>query len=345
MMQMWIVLIFLGQGDTLISVTTRQLGEPVTFTCWLSDSDYSNTRIKWYKQTNGDTLRLITTLMKSTAHPSFEQGFSPSRFAANYTTFKSTLTIFKTFKDDEALYHCAVSTWKTDEWFGTYLSLKDINTRSLNYTVVQWPAVSAPLQPGDSVTLQCSVLPHSQTGSCPSERRVSWFGIRKDTFLGSVIYTDQNLSYSCDKKPDTSSDSKRCVYHFSKNVSSDDSGTYYCALAMCGEIIFGNGTKLEIEVKDGDRWPNDGLLLMCTLVAVSSFAIVITIIRTKGDFWKVDNCSQGKVEKQKQKKEVDKRIYSTVVFGIIKNTRQEEKDAKAVNREKIFGALKPLGVE
>uniref|UniRef100_A0A3B5KNC0 Ig-like domain-containing protein n=1 Tax=Xiphophorus couchianus TaxID=32473 RepID=A0A3B5KNC0_9TELE len=226
---------------SLISVTTGQLGEPVTFTCSLSDSDYSNTRVKWYKQTNGDTLRLITTLMKATTHPLFEKGFSPSRFAANYTTFKSTLTILKTFKEDEALYHCAVSTWNTDEWSGTYLPL--------NYSVVQWPTVSAPLQPGDSVTLQCSVLPHSQTGSCPNERRVSWFGVRKDTFRGSIIYTDQNASYNCDKKPDTSSDSKRCVYHFSKNVNSDDSGTYYCALAMCGEIIFGNGTKLEIEVK------------------------------------------------------------------------------------------------
>ncbi|XP_023184103.1 uncharacterized protein LOC111606908 [Xiphophorus maculatus] len=341
MMHMWIVLIFLDQGDSLISVTTGQLGEPVTFTCSLSDSDYSNTRVKWYKQTNGDTLRLITILMKGNTQSLFEKGFSPSRFSANYTTFKSTLTILKTFKEDEALYHCAVSTWNTDEWSGTYLSLKDINTRPLNYSVVQWPTVSAPLQPGDSVTLQCSVLPHSQTGSCPNERRVSWFGVRKDTFRGSIIYTDQNASYNCDKKPDTSSDSKRCVYHFSKNVNSDDSGTYYCALAMCGEIIFGNGTKLEIEVKDGYRWPNYGVLLMCTLVAVSGFAVVITIIRTKGDFWKVDNCLQEKVEKQKLKKEEDTRIYSTVVFGIIKNTSQEGKDEKAVKREKIYGALKP----
>ncbi|XP_043983736.1 uncharacterized protein LOC122837446 [Gambusia affinis] len=186
------------------------------------------------------------------------------------------------------------------------------------------PTVSAPLQPGDSVTRQCSVLPHSQTGSCPSERRVSWFGVRKDAFLGSIIYTDQNVSYNCDKKPDTSSDSRRCVYNFSKNVSSEDSGTYYCALAMCGEIIFGNGTKLEIEVKDGYRLPNYGLLLMCPPVAVSGFAIVITIIRTKGDFWKVDNCPQGNVEKQKLKKEEDTRIYSTVVFGIIKKEKMQK---------------------
>ncbi|KAF3838700.1 hypothetical protein F7725_010468 [Dissostichus mawsoni] len=33
----------------------------------------------------------------------------------------------------------------------------------------------------------------------------------------------------------------------SKNVSSSDAGTYYCAVATCGEILFGHGTKLDIE--------------------------------------------------------------------------------------------------
>uniref|UniRef100_A0A087XMN9 Ig-like domain-containing protein n=1 Tax=Poecilia formosa TaxID=48698 RepID=A0A087XMN9_POEFO len=261
--------------DSLISVTTGQLGEPVTFTCWLSNSDYSNTRVKWYKQSNGDTLRLITTLMKATTHPIFEQGFSSSRFAANYTTFTSTLTILKTFEEDEALYHCAVSTWNTDEWSGTYLSLKDVNTRSSNYSVVQWPTVSAPLQPGDSVTLQCSVLPHSQKGSCPSERRVSWFGVRKDTFLGSIIYTNENAPYNY---------SKSCVYHFSKNVSSDDSGTYYCALAVCGEIIFGNGTKLEIEVKGKSMIVNKLKLISCCLLFFKNlFLAVVAFISQQSD--------------------------------------------------------------
>uniref|UniRef100_A0A3Q3FQD6 Ig-like domain-containing protein n=1 Tax=Kryptolebias marmoratus TaxID=37003 RepID=A0A3Q3FQD6_KRYMA len=104
-------------------LTTGQLGEPVTFICLCSDGKYSNTRVKWYKQSFGDTLTLITTLMKTTTDPAFEQGFS-SRFAANFATEKSTLTILKTVKEDEALYHCAFSTWKTDQWIGTYLSLK-----------------------------------------------------------------------------------------------------------------------------------------------------------------------------------------------------------------------------
>ncbi|KAM4585868.1 uncharacterized protein V3H82_004860 isoform 2-T2 [Fundulus diaphanus] len=310
-MNIWIILIFIQQGYSMISVTTGQLGEPVSFTCWFSDSDYSNTRVKWYKQSLGDTLRLITTLMKGTTESVLEQGFSPSQFTANYTTFKSTLTILKPVKEDEATYHCAVSTWSRDEWSGTYLSLKDSKTGAMNYTVVQSPTISDPVQPGESVTLQCSVLSGSQMGSCPSEDRVLWFGVRKDTFLGSIIYTDGNTPYECETKSDMSSNSKSCVYHLLKNVSSSDSGIYYCALAMCGEIIFGNGTKLEVE---GSRWSDYSLPLTCTVVAVCGLVCIITIGRT---ICKADNCLEGHVEKQNLKEEEDSLIYTTVIFTLI----------------------------
>ncbi|KAI4881192.1 hypothetical protein NFI96_032134, partial [Prochilodus magdalenae] len=37
-----------------------------------------------------------------------------------------------------------------------------------------------------------------------------------------------------------------CVYKLPKrNLSLSDAGTYYCAVLMCGEIILGNGTKLD----------------------------------------------------------------------------------------------------
>lgn len=30
------------------------------------------------------------------------------------------------------------------------------------------------------------------------------------------------------------------------NISLTDAGTYYCAVAMCGEILFGNGSRINI---------------------------------------------------------------------------------------------------
>lgn len=62
--------------------------------------------------------------MKATTNPSFEQGFPPSRFHANHTKSKSTLTILRTIQEDEATYHCEVSTWSKDQWSATYLNLK-----------------------------------------------------------------------------------------------------------------------------------------------------------------------------------------------------------------------------
>uniref|UniRef100_A0A8C6NIV7 Ig-like domain-containing protein n=1 Tax=Nothobranchius furzeri TaxID=105023 RepID=A0A8C6NIV7_NOTFU len=236
-------------SDSLTSVTRGKVGEAVTFTCQFSDVE--NTRIKWYKQAVGDTLKLITVLMKGTVEPTFEEGISPSRFNATYTTVKSTMTILKTVKEDEAFYHCAISTWKMDYWTGTFLSLKgnSKSSKTVNYTVVQLPRVVDPVQPGDSVTLQCSIISDSQTSSCPSEHCVSWFGVRKDTILENILFTHKNGFQECDSKAEESSSTMSCIYHLSMNVSSSDSGTYYCALVTCGEVIFGNGEKLQIEGK------------------------------------------------------------------------------------------------
>ena len=107
---------------------------------------------------------------------------------------------------------------------------------------------SDPVHPGDSVTLQCSVLSDSENKKCPEEHRVYWFRAGSDESHPSFIYAHGNSGDECEKSPETRSPQK-CVYNFSKNISSSDAGTYYCAVATCGEVLFGNGTKLEIEGK------------------------------------------------------------------------------------------------
>jgi len=91
------------------------------------------------------------------------------------------------------------------------------------------------------MTLQCSVLSDSENEMCPAD--VFWFRDVSQNSHPDIIYTDGNGRNECEKKSDTQ---KRCVYRFSKNISSSDAGTYYCAVATCGEILFGNGTKLGI---------------------------------------------------------------------------------------------------
>ncbi|XP_018549269.1 signal-regulatory protein beta-2 [Lates calcarifer] len=246
MIVLWVTLLVLHHGYSLVPVITVHLGEPVTFTCVLPGTELSNRQFYWFKQNTGDNLKLIVTLWKSTK-PEFTPEFSESRLQVNDHKSFINLTIVKTIQEDEGMYHCAIMEWIKTKWSGTYLSVKGNAQRTSNYTVVQSPTVSDPVRPGESVTLQCSVLSDSQNKTCSGDHSVYWFRAGSDKSHPNIIYTDGNKSNECEKKPDARSPPKSCVYHFSKNISSSDSGTYYCAVATCGEIIFGDGTKLEIE--------------------------------------------------------------------------------------------------
>nr|XP_004553647.1 uncharacterized protein LOC101479346 [Maylandia zebra] len=350
MLHLWIILTLLRQGSALLSVTKCQLGNSVTFTCWFPDLEYSNTRVKWYKQNIGGSLKLITTLMKATEKPTFERGFPQSRFDANSTQVMSMLTIFSTVREDEALYHCAASTWSKDHWNATYLSLNE-NTQS-NYTVVQLPAGSDPVQPGDSVTLQCSVISSSGNSSCPDEHSVHWFGAGSDKSLANIIYTDGKGSDECNKKPESTSSSKSCVYRLSKNITSSDTETYYCALVICGEVIFGNGTKLNIRETGlgtfgGLLKDNTILLLLCAVLVISVMAIgiLIYIIKHNKCDCNASNSLQESIEKRNVKREKDTCIYSAVIFTTIKTDSARKRNTKALERERIYAAVKAFGMD
>ncbi|XP_026186742.1 uncharacterized protein LOC113144729 [Mastacembelus armatus] len=240
MIVLWVTLLLLQQGHTLVPVITVQLHEPVTFTCFLPDKDFIRNGLQWYKQSVGDNLKLILTL-RTNINPTYEPEFSESRFKVKHNQNISNLIILRTSQEDEGMYHCAVRVWNTFTWSGTYLSLKGNTQRTSDYSVVQ-STVSDPVHPGDSVTLQCSVLSDSESDTCPRDHSVYWFRAGSDESHPNIIYTNGNNE--CEKRSDTV---KSCVYHFSKNISSSDAGTYYCAVATCGQILFGNGTKLDID--------------------------------------------------------------------------------------------------
>uniref|UniRef100_A0A3Q3FAN3 Ig-like domain-containing protein n=1 Tax=Labrus bergylta TaxID=56723 RepID=A0A3Q3FAN3_9LABR len=79
--------------------------EPVTLTC--VSPDIKNQRVFWYKQSAGERLKLMVTLM-SYSKPLFETEFSSSLFDANVSENMSNLTILTTTQEDEGMYHCAV---------------------------------------------------------------------------------------------------------------------------------------------------------------------------------------------------------------------------------------------
>ena len=106
-----------------------------------------------------------------------------------------------------------------------------------------------PVYPGDSATLQCSILSESESHMCPGFHKVFLFQVSSTESQPRVIYAHGNSSDKCSGSAEANL-SHKCDYNFSiSNISPFDMGTYYCAVVTCGQILFGKGTKLEIEGK------------------------------------------------------------------------------------------------
>ncbi|XP_065328182.1 signal-regulatory protein beta-2-like [Pelmatolapia mariae] len=261
MIVLWVILLVLHRGYTLVPVTTVQLGETVTIPCNLPAIETIRKEVHWYKQSTGDTLKVIWT-MRESATPEFTPEFNNSRLKVNHHKHFTSLTILKTNQEDEGIYHCGFTEWrKNTEWTGTYLLVKGNTQGTSNYTFVK-----EKVHPGDSVTLQCSVLSNSNRKTCPGGHNVFWFREANPSHP-SIIYTDGNRHHECKKRSETQ---QSCVYRLSKNISSSDSGTYYCAVATCGEILFGNATKQQMAQTAG--------LEFISLVIAIIFLIISVIL-------------------------------------------------------------------
>uniref|UniRef100_A0A674E0T0 Ig-like domain-containing protein n=1 Tax=Salmo trutta TaxID=8032 RepID=A0A674E0T0_SALTR len=223
-------------------VMVTELGGTVTLTCLCSDE--SVTRFIWFKQSFGqEPLHMTSSLyfgQDSYYSNNFNKDFTETkRLGVRRGDYSCNLTISKTEPGDSATYYCSTTDiYELTFGEGTVLIVKESNSMS----VLQQP-VSESVQPGDSVTLNCTT--HTET--CAGEHSVYWFRHGSGESCPGIIYTHGNRSDQCEKSPEAGSPTQSCVYNLPKrNLSLSDAGTYYCAVASCGEILYGNGTKLDI---------------------------------------------------------------------------------------------------
>uniref|UniRef100_A0A3B5L0Q6 Ig-like domain-containing protein n=1 Tax=Xiphophorus couchianus TaxID=32473 RepID=A0A3B5L0Q6_9TELE len=220
--------------NSLVPVVTVQLGDPVTLSCAFLEKFQSTSWLHWYKQSAGDTLKFIVLQQKS-IKPNYQENASTSRIAATNDDKFSNLTIMKTVLQDEGMYHCAHMDWTASTWTGTYLSVK-------GKELILYFLHSDPARPTDSETLQCSVVSQSEDKACSGELSVFWFRTGSGQSYPEIIHSTDKGLRDCENTA-TSNTQKKCSYSFSKNFSSSDKGTFYCAVATCGEILFGKGIK------------------------------------------------------------------------------------------------------
>ncbi|XP_017575478.1 immunoglobulin kappa light chain-like [Pygocentrus nattereri] len=221
-----------------------EVGDSIDLSCF-STRDMKTT-IVWMKQNPGEKPVQIATSYQHQAG-TFYNGFDHSgRFKTQAGPGSFNLTISSLEPSDTATYYCAnIFIYDITFGEGTVLVVKDASLTK--HTVHQLPVFEA-VQPGDSVTLQCSV--ESLTPDCSGDHRVYWFRHGSGESHPGIIYTHGNRSDECEKSSETDSPPQSCVYKLPKrNLSLSDAGTYYCAVAACGQILFGNGTDLNIKGK------------------------------------------------------------------------------------------------
>ncbi|XP_062414589.1 uncharacterized protein LOC134107139 [Pungitius pungitius] len=215
-----------------VSLTVAELGGNVTFQCPVSMTE--NKVFNWYKQPLGCTIQTVATRIYS--QQTLSPQFNNQRFRVTAGETQHSLTIMNISKEDEATYFCFTGSSYSHRFVnGTFLDVKDGGLQKSFY-VEQSPEAESVL-PGDSVTLQCSLVSRDKDDGvqCPHGRSVFWFRSGSGGSHPGFIYTQ-----------DTQPGNTSCVYRLSKRIqNSSDAGTYHCAVASCGEILFGGGTRVD----------------------------------------------------------------------------------------------------
>ncbi|KAM9470645.1 uncharacterized protein Hap1MRO34_012587 [Clarias gariepinus] len=214
-------------------VITAAVGENVILECFRLGEDNTDAMF-WYKQKVGHRPRVMVTVQQES---NYEDEFKSPRFSIEKEKSSCHLKISNVEPSDEAMYYCGFRQFFTKFGNGTFLAVT--GDKDVKVSVSQSGGLDS-VPAGASVTLQCSVLSESRA----AELQVLWFRAAPPQSHPQIIYTHHNSSHQCE----SGSSTHTCVYNFSKNILSlNDTGTYYCAVAACGKIIFGNGTRVQLE--------------------------------------------------------------------------------------------------
>ncbi|KAG8003853.1 hypothetical protein GBF38_007849 [Nibea albiflora] len=234
-------------------------GDDLTLTCPVSGDEAG--LFYWYKKMFG---YMIETVAVAALYKMSLQGqFDNPRFNLIKSEGLYFLSIKNVSHEDEGTYFCQSGAAYAMEFTnGTVLTVKDNKNQQKSVLVEQIPETES-VTMGYQMSLQCSVLSKNKA-QCPGDPDVYWFRAGSGDSHPSILYT---YNRSSDEQ-----EQRSCVYSLSKTVrDSSDTGSYYCAVVTCGQILFGEGTKVEITQTKGIPQkipsivvkPGDDLTLTC----------------------------------------------------------------------------------
>ncbi|XP_063732461.1 uncharacterized protein LOC134859720 [Eleginops maclovinus] len=240
-----------------ISLTVVELGDDLGLACLVSENTVE--MVYWYKLKFGYEVQTVAS--GAFGAIKLQGEFKNPRFNITKVHAQNVLHIRNVTKEDEATYFCQVgSSYEMKTINSTLVVLNDHKNMKTFFYVKQSPETGW-IWPGDSVTLQCSLLskdkekPHQ----CPGEHDVYWFRSGSGESRPSTIYIHSEKQRE-----------RSCIYSLSKTIhNSSDEGTYYCAVATCGQILLGEGTTVETRSKLDAVVLVLGALLACSLAIIA----------------------------------------------------------------------------
>ncbi|KAI9518172.1 hypothetical protein NQZ68_039617 [Dissostichus eleginoides] len=246
-----------AEDPHLISMAVVEVGGSFTYQCPVLEIE--GKLLSLYKQSLGQMAQPVFNVILGKL--TVTEPFLDTRFTATKGDTHYLFKISNVGKEDEATYFCLTgSAYSQSLGTGIFLA---VNDQRKSVYVKQSPKTKS-VQPGDSVTLECSLLSKNKenTDQCPGEHNVSWFRSGSGESHPSIIYT-----HSEEQKE------RSCVFSLSKTIhNSSDTGTYYCAVATCGQILFGEGTTVETRVSEAELNPAVlvlGVLLACCVTVIA----------------------------------------------------------------------------
>uniref|UniRef100_A0A3B3DRI7 Uncharacterized LOC112139542 n=1 Tax=Oryzias melastigma TaxID=30732 RepID=A0A3B3DRI7_ORYME len=307
------------QKDDFLSV---YVGGNVTLEC--SYEDQTTNQIYWYKQSLGKKPEIILSfVLQSTTVTFFEEFKKNPRFKLDLKKQSFHLNISDLHFSDTATYHCMRSEFFSLVFLESF-SVHVKNSSSYIQTSVDQSS-SENIHPGE--TLNCTV----HTGSCDGEHRVYWFKDSEDSHPG-LIYTDGGRKDQCERQKNTQTHS--CVYNLHmKNLTESHAGIYYCAVASCGHILFGNGTRLEFAV------PLNSVILHTLVGLLSIMSVLVVFLLFL--LWKINkrNNSTSKEERspadplrssEAENKDTESLHYAAINVKRSNRSRRQKNDINTV---------------
>ncbi|XP_075890139.1 uncharacterized protein LOC142893448 [Nelusetta ayraudi] len=308
------------QGEIFVSAHE---GDSVTLQCLLNDKVAT---MYWYKQCLGQKPQLISTLRVSDKKESFHKGFENNpRFTLDTGTGRNHLNITRLSSSDSAFYYCIR--------FTTY----DVKPISLFFVSVKnsflFHQSLSTDQSGNSVTPNCIV----DIGSCGEEHSVYWFRDSGGSHPG-LIYTQGGSNDQCERINNTQTHT--CVYNLPmKSLNLSHTGTYYCAVAACGHILFGNVNKLDIESKEVFLVYLLSGALACTSILVVFQSVLLYRNRRQSKESDKSGLTRSSIETPQGNQEADDIHYAALNVSLPNRTRRQRNSTNTKN-ECVYASVK-----